>query len=129
MSDKQLDRDEQTGRFLAGNSGNGGRKRGSRSKLSQAFLDVLNADFDAHGADVVVKVRTEQPAVYFKTVAALLPAKLEASLTQVSVFANYDLQDPQEFLQAYRIAKSMIGAEPPTIEVESDRRDAEFADD
>jgi len=111
----ELDRDEDTGRFLAGNSGNGGRKRGSRNKLSQAFIDVLNADFDQHGAEVVAKVRVEKPDVYMRVVAALLPAKLEASL-KVSVFQEYNLEDPSQFLEAYRLARSMIGAEPLTIE-------------
>jgi hypothetical protein len=107
-------------RFKPGQSGNpAGRKRGSRNKLSQSFMDALDADFEQHGVDVIVKVRVEQPAVYFKVIAALMPAKLETSHTELSVFASYNMSDPQEFLEAYRLAKSMIGAAPP-LEINND---------
>jgi hypothetical protein len=76
--EKQLERDE-TGRFLTGNNG-GGRPRGARSKLSERFLNALQADFEQHGPDVIAKVRIEKPDVYLKVVANLMPARLEAQL-------------------------------------------------
>jgi hypothetical protein len=49
MSDKwivedastQIARDPKTGHFLRGHSGNGGRPRGARSKLGEAFIEDL----------------------------------------------------------------------------------------
>src|SRR5262245_44112108 len=38
-----------TGRFLAGNGGNGGRRRGSRNVLGQELIDALQADFRENG--------------------------------------------------------------------------------
>ncbi|WP_143039840.1 MULTISPECIES: hypothetical protein [Bradyrhizobium] len=117
------------GHFIIGKKGGPGRPKGSRSKLATEFIDALYQDFEQHGVGVIAKVRSDKPDVYLKVVANLMPAKMEASLTQVSLFASYDLQDPKEFLEAYRIAKSMIGADPPAIELEAERRDAEFSDD
>ena len=80
------DRDDTTGRFLPGNSGNGGRPRGARSKLSEGFLDALQADFERHGAGVIETVRQKDPTAYLKVVANLMPARLEAQLeAQVDV--------------------------------------------
>ena len=47
-------RDDQ-GRFLTGNSG-GGRRKGSRNKLTERFLDTIADDFAEHGADAIARV-------------------------------------------------------------------------
>ena len=39
-----------------GQSGNpSGRPKGARSKLSEGFLNALQADFEQHGPDVIAK--------------------------------------------------------------------------
>jgi hypothetical protein len=74
-----------------GESGNpAGRKPGSRNRLSEAFLNSLEADFEQHGAGVIAKVRVESPAVYLKVVANLMPAQLEARL-QAQVDVHHQL--------------------------------------
>ncbi len=55
-------RDDQ-GRFLTGNSG-GGRRKGSRNKLTERFLDTIADDFAEHGADAIAKVRVDDPIAY-----------------------------------------------------------------
>jgi len=62
------------GRFLPGNtlSKLGGRPKGSRNRLGEAFLADLYADWEAHGIAVVRQVREEHPAVYLKVVAQLI---------------------------------------------------------
>src|SRR4051812_40186238 len=67
-------RDEQ-GRFLTGNSG-GGRRKGSRNKLTEQFLDIIADDFAEHGAEAIAKVRTNDPATYLKIVGSLVPREL-----------------------------------------------------
>ena len=63
-----------------GESGNpNGRPRGARSKLTEAFLNALQQDFAEHGEAVVRAVRSERPADYLRTVAALMPKQVEGS--------------------------------------------------
>ena len=54
-----------------------GRPRGSRNKLSDAFLQALADDFEAHGKGVVEKVRTERPQDYLRIVASVMPKRME----------------------------------------------------
>jgi len=67
---------DEKGRFLPGNNG-GGRPKGSRNKLGEDFLAVLQADFREHGEGVISRVRDEHPAVYMKTIASLLPKVMQ----------------------------------------------------
>ena len=61
-----------------GQSGNpAGRPKGARNKLSENFLNALADDFDAHGQDVIAKVRESRPHEYLRVVAATLPKRLE----------------------------------------------------
>jgi hypothetical protein len=72
------DRDAR-GRFLTGNSG-GGRRKGSRNKLGEAFLDDLRFDWERHGPAVIVAVRKKDPSTYLKVVAGLLPQQLQVDI-------------------------------------------------
>src|ERR1700733_4846143 len=67
-------RDDQ-GRFLTGNNG-GGRRKGSRNKLTERFLDTIADDFAEHGADAIAKVRNSDPIAYLKLVGSLVPREL-----------------------------------------------------
>jgi predicted transcriptional regulator len=61
-------------KFKPGESGNpSGRPKGSRSKLTEDFLSVLQADFNEHGAEAVIKMREEDNTQYVKTIASLMP--------------------------------------------------------
>jgi hypothetical protein len=57
--------------------GEAGRPKGSRNKLSGAFLQALADDFDANGKEVIERVRTERPHNYLKVCASVLPKRLE----------------------------------------------------
>mgnify|MGYP001140103269 CR=1 FL=1 len=60
-----------------GQSGNpAGRPKGARSKLSEDFFKALQADFETHGADAIVKMRDEKPNEYAKMVASLMAKEL-----------------------------------------------------
>ena len=74
MSGPTTTRDDQ-GRFLTGNSG-GGRRKGSRNKLTERFLDTIADDFAEHGADAIAKVRVSDPVAYLKIVGSLVPREL-----------------------------------------------------
>ena len=76
MTDEPRDKH---GRFLTGNTASGGRPRGSRVKLSEAFLAALHDDFAQHGKDAIERVRVEKPDVYLKVIASILPKQIEVS--------------------------------------------------
>lgn len=100
-------RDAKTGRFLAGNSGNGGRKVGSRNRLGEAFIADLHAAWTKHGKGVIDRVIRDDPAQFLKTVAAVLPRQLDETLNlNLSVIA-----EAKTFDEAFRFALKHIGSE------------------
>lgn len=74
--------------FQPGQSGNpAGRRRGSRNRINERFLEALCEDFEAHGTGVIERVREQSPAVYLRVVARLVPAHVlvqEARLDDLS---------------------------------------------
>src|SRR5215510_5022273 len=50
-----------------------GRLRGSRNRLSEAVICALLRDFDKHGEKAIARVREENPAMYLKVIAMVLP--------------------------------------------------------
>lgn len=68
--------------FLPGQSGNpAGRPKGSRNKLSEAFVSAMMEDFTkalaeggkTQGMQAIEKVRDEDPVQYLKVIASILP--------------------------------------------------------
>ena len=56
------------------NPGNpAGRLRGSRNRLSEAVICALLRDFDKHGEKAIARVREENPGMYLKVIAMVLP--------------------------------------------------------
>jgi hypothetical protein len=81
MSEPDNTGKEQDTRFQPGASGNpNGRPKGSRNKLSEAFLQALADDFEANGKEVVEKVRAERPQDYLKIIAAVMPTRTSRRL-------------------------------------------------
>lgn len=70
---------DEKGRFVTGNIG-GGRNKGSRNKLGEAFLADMLADWEQHGVAVIQQVRAEKPDVYLKTVASILPQQMNVKV-------------------------------------------------
>jgi hypothetical protein len=84
-----------------GESGNPkGRPRGSRGKLASAFVDDLYRAWLDHGAEVIERVRVEDPATFLKTVAQILPKEFEVTHT---AFA-----DVTSIVQAHRLALAIV---------------------
>jgi hypothetical protein len=80
--------------WQAGQSGNpAGRPRGARSKLSEAFLDALFADFASHGVAAIIAVRTEKPDQYLKVIASILPKDLNVNINDLDGLTDKQLID------------------------------------
>jgi hypothetical protein len=97
-------RDPESGRFLVGNSGNGGRGLGSRNKLGEAFVADLHDAWLTHGKDVIERVVRDDPAQFLKTISHVLPKQLEAEITtNVNLFARVENVNT-----AYKLALDFI---------------------
>src|SRR5262245_66633749 len=72
--------------FTKGNPGKGGgRRKGSRDRISTALLEAIAKDFEEFGEEAVKIARFEKPVEYLRIVASLLPKEFE--------IVDYRLQD------------------------------------
>jgi hypothetical protein len=74
-------RDPETGRFVSGNNGGPGRQRGSRNKLSEAFLADVYESWEKHGAETLERMARDDPSGFVRVVANILPDKLDVAVT------------------------------------------------
>jgi hypothetical protein len=83
---------DEKGRFLPGNNGcGGGRPKGSRNKLGEAFIEDLYADWQEHGQQALRDCREQNPAAYVKTVANLLPKDINLSVNVAEQLTDEEL--------------------------------------
>lgn len=117
---------DEKGRFLPGNSGFGGRPKGSRNKLGEAFIEALHDDFQEHGVAAIQTVRAEKPDQYLKVIASLLPKDINLNLND----GQADLTD-DELIERIRSLTEAIapflgdgtgGTEAGTIEAPSGQK-------
>ena len=73
------DHRDNRGRFTAGNPG-GGRPKGARSKLGEAFFEDLQALWEREGDGILKDMATNDPGALAKMVAALQPRQLDAQV-------------------------------------------------
>jgi hypothetical protein len=107
---ERSDRDNQ-GRFLTGNSG-GGRRKGSRNKLSETFLECIASDFADHGAEAVQRLRENDPATYLKLIGWLVPRELILKREQIDL-AELSEEEIVALIDAERrrqVIRNAIGA-------------------
>ena len=105
--------------FLPGQSGNPrGRRKGSRHKLSEAFLADLAEDWDANGIEAPRRLRTsisraracsdgrrartQDPAAYVRVVASLLPKQTEKLANPLADLTDDELDKLDAFLATIR---------------------------
>jgi hypothetical protein len=102
-----------TNLWQPGQSGNlAGRTRGSRNKLSEAVICALLRDFSKHGEKAIAKVRRDQPGIYLKVLALLIPRqdKLEHTST-IKTMPDGELESAIAFLQEMMAAQAVGSAD------------------
>ena len=77
--------------FTKGNPGKGGgRRKGSRDRISTALLEAIAKDFEEFGEEAVKIARVEKPVEYLRIVASLLPKEFE-----IVVYRLQDISDEE----------------------------------
>jgi hypothetical protein len=117
---------QQIGRpFEPGESGNpAGRPKGSRNRLSEAFLQALANDFEVNGREVIKKVRTERPHDYLKVCASVMPKRLENE----DVTEHKDVRDMTDAELEAIIWRSHLAAGEPLTDDEIAAAERRLAD-
>jgi hypothetical protein len=89
----------------------GGRKPGSRNRLSKAFIDAVAKDFEQHGEATLKILRIESPAEYCRLAASLIPKDLNLEVTNRAS----ELREWLAWMQSPQIMRAMIAkpAEAP----------------
>jgi hypothetical protein len=78
------------GKFLPGNPG---KPAGARNRLQASFVDAMQKEFDAHGADIIKIVRTEKPTEFLKILAGILPKEMLLTGDVVEDLSDDELKD------------------------------------
>ena len=91
-----------------GESGNpAGRLRGSRNKLSEAVVCALYRDFSKHGEKAIAKVRRDQPGVWLKVLAMLIPREHTVQHSNpIKDLTDEELEAAIEYIEAALAAKA-----------------------
>jgi hypothetical protein len=72
--------------------GNGGRPKGSRNALGEAFLEAMHDDFVAYGVAAIVEVRETKPDQYLKVIASILPKDLNVNINNMDTLSDDELR-------------------------------------
>jgi len=94
---------DEKGRFLTGNSG-GGRPKGARNKLGEAFLQDILSDWQANGVAAIQRVRDERPHEYLKVVASILPKEVNVTVNE------YDDLTDEELAEQFAAVAAQLGS-------------------
>ena len=69
------------GRLLPGNTANpNGRRKNARNRLQEFVINEIADDFEAHGKQVIERVRNEEPAKYLAMAISLLPKDVKVEV-------------------------------------------------
>jgi hypothetical protein len=75
-----------------GQSGNpAGRPVNARNRLSERFLTDMLADWEAHGAEAILKFRGERPGDYVKVMAAIVPKEFSVKVNEMEELTDEQL--------------------------------------
>jgi hypothetical protein len=71
----------------------GGRKKGSRNRLSEAFLCDILSDWEKHGPKALELLRVKKPYEYVRIVSTLIPKEYKAEVSTSLLDALVGVED------------------------------------
>jgi len=96
--------------FTKGNPGKGGgRRKGSRDRISTALLEAIAKDFEEFGEEAVKIARVEKPVEYLRIVASLLPKEFEIVDSRLQDISDEELDAFIEVARSRVITLKDIG--------------------
>jgi hypothetical protein len=90
------------GQFAAGWRGGPGRPQGSRTRLQEFALQLIDEDFREHGKDVLERVRQKHPQIYLMGVLSLLPKQTQKIESPLADLTDEEIATIEEMLAASR---------------------------
>ena len=85
--------------FLPGRAKTGGRVKGSRNKISEAFLHDLAAEWETSGPAALKVMAKEDPSGFVKVTAALLPKEFEITQTALMEIPDEEINELRDELK------------------------------
>ncbi|MGC2076796.1 MAG: hypothetical protein WA728_12325 [Xanthobacteraceae bacterium] len=85
--------------FELGRAKTGGRFKGSRNRIFEAFLRDLHEEWEASGAAALKVMAKEDPSGFVKVTAALLPKEFEITETQIMQIPDEELNELRDELR------------------------------
>jgi hypothetical protein len=111
-SARQLERklmSSEATQFKPGRPKTGGRRKGTRDRISTALLEVIAKDFEEHGDEAVRIARIERPVEYLRVVASLLPKEFEITDNRLKDISDDELDLLLEYTRQ-RIARGLAAS-------------------
>ena len=94
--------------------GQGGRPRGARNRLSNSFLEALEAAFNEHGPAAIRICAIEKPIEFCKMIAGLMPAQFEVETTHFNGIPDDELAVIVERIRSELAERSLSLADRTT---------------
>ena len=77
--------------FEPGRPKTGGRMKGSRNRLSHAFVDALYKEFEEFGSEAIRIARVERPHEFLKVIASIMPKEFEITDSRLKEISDDEL--------------------------------------
>jgi len=95
--------------FEKGHPKTGGRRKGTRDRISTALLEAIAKDFEEHGYEAVRIARVERPVEYLRVVASLLPKEFEITDNRLKDIPDDELDAFIELARQRRLVAANAG--------------------